>query len=183
GYSLEDRQNGGNGYVPISLQYGSYTATDAREQSIAGGDPVIDPAISNRSYKGKTITASNVTDLNAILDTKTAMSGKPVIVCMTLSNPAVVAEFESKVEGLVVSFGVQDQALMDILSGAREPSGLLPLQIPVDMHAVETQKEDVPLDMQPYKDSEGHVYDFAYGLNWKGVINDTRTTKYNKKAY
>jgi len=183
GYSKEDRQSGGNGYVPISLQYGSYTATDAREQSIAAGDPVVDPTITNRSYKGKTITASNKTDLNSILETKVAMKGKPLIVCMTLSNPAVVAEFESKIEGLVVSFGVQDQALMDILSGAVEPSGLLPLQIPVDMHTVETQKEDVPLDMQPYKDSEGHVYDFAYGLNWKGVIKDARTTKYKKKAY
>src|SRR5678816_1430427 len=183
GYSKEDRQSGGNGYVPISLQYSSYTATDAREQSIAAGDPVVDPTITNRSYKGKAITASNKTDLNSILDTKVAMNGKPVIVCMALSNPSVVAEFESKIEGLIVSFGVQDQALMDILSGAVEPSGLLPLQIPVDMHTVETQKEDVPLDMQPYKDSEGHVYDFAYGLNWKGVINDARTTKYKKKAY
>jgi len=27
------------------------------------------------------------------------------------------------------------------------------------------------------------VYDFAYGLNWKGVIIDARTTKYKKKAY
>jgi len=183
GYSREDRQSGGNGYVPISLQYGPYTAADAREQSIAAGDPVVDPTITNRSYKGKTITASNETDLNSILDTKAAMNGKPIIVCMALTNPAVVAEFESKIEGLVVSFGVQDQALMDILSGATEPSGLLPLQIPVDMHTVEIQKEDVPLDMQPYKDSEGHVYDFAYGLNWKGVINDARTTKYKKKAY
>lgn len=181
GYSKEDRQSGGNGYVPISLQYGPYTATDAREQSIAAGDPIIDPTITNRSYKGKTITASNATDLKSILDTKTAMNNKPVIVCMDLSNPAVVAEFESKVEGLVVSFGVQDQALMDILSGATEPSGLLPLQMPANMQTVETQKEDVPQDMKPHKDSEGNVYDFAYGLNWKGVINDARTEKYKKQ--
>jgi len=181
GYNKEDRQNGGNGYVPISLQYEPYTATDAREQSIADGDPVIDPTITNRSYKGKTITAGNATDLKSILNTKAAMNGKPVIVSMSLSNPAVVAEFESKVEGLVVSFGVQDQALMDILSGKTEPSGLLPLQMPADMQTVETQKEDVPQDMKPHTDSEGHIYDFAYGLNWKGVINDARTKKYGKK--
>lgn len=181
GYSKEDRQNGGNGYVPISLQYDAYTATNAREQSIAAGDPVVDPTITNRSYKDKTITASNATDLKSILDTKAAMNGKPVVVCMSLTNPAVVAEFESKIDGLVVSFGVQDQALMDILSGKVEPSGLLPLQMPANMQTVETQKEDVPLDMQPHKDSEGHVYDFAYGLNWKGVIRDARTAKYKKK--
>jgi beta-glucosidase len=181
GYSKEDRQGGGNGYVPISLQYGAYTATDARVQSIAAGDPVVDPTITNRSYKGKTVTANNATDLKSILDTKAAMNGKPVIVCMALTNPAVVSEFESKIDGLVVSFGVQDQALMDILSGKVEPSGLLPLQMPADMQTVETQKEDVPQDMQPYKDSEGHIYDFAYGLNWKGIIYDARTAKYKKK--
>ena len=87
----------------------------------------------------------------------------------------------SQIEGLIVSFGVQDQALMDILSGKTEPSGLLPLQMPVDMQTVETQKEDVPQDMKPHTDSEGHVYDFGYGLNWKGVINDARTAKYKKK--
>jgi beta-glucosidase len=181
GYSSDDRKKGGNGYVPISLQYGAYTATGAREQSIAAGDPVIDPTITNRSYKGKTVTANNATDLKTILDTKAAMNGKPVVVCMALTNPAVVAEFEPQIEALVISFGVQDQALMDILSGKTEPSGLLPLQMPADMQTVETQKEDVPQDMKPYKDSEGHSYDFAYGLNWKGVINDARTAKYKKK--
>jgi beta-glucosidase len=181
GYSKEDRQHGGNGYVPISLQYESYTASDARENSIAAGDPVVDPTILNRSYKGKTITANNTSDLKTILDTKAMMNGKPVIVCMALSNPAIVAEFESKIDGLLVSFGVQDQALMDIISGAYEPSGLLPLQMPADMHTVEAQKEDVPLDMKCHVDSEGNTYDFGYGLNWKGVINDARTKKYKVK--
>lgn len=32
----------------------------------------------------------------------------------------------------------------------------------------------VPFDLECYKDSEGNVYDFAFGLNWKGVINDDR---------
>lgn len=182
GYSSEDRKNGGNGYVPISLQYASYTADAARDQSIAAGDPVIDPSITNRTYKGKSVTASNITDLNSILATRAAMQDKPVIVCMSLTNPAIVAEFEKQVQGLLVSFGVQDQALMDILSGKAEPSGLLPLQMPANMKTVETQKEDVPEDIVPYTDSEGHVYDFAYGLNWKGVIKDVRTEKYRKKG-
>lgn len=180
GYSKEDKEGGGNGYVPISLQYGPYTAETAREQSIAYGDPVIDSANKNRSYKGKTVTASNVTDLKTILDTKAVMNGKPVIVSLALSNPAVVAEFEKEVQGIVASFGVQDQAVLDIVSGATAPSGLLPVQMPADMKTVEAQKEDVPHDMQPYVDSQGHAYDFAYGMNWKGVINDARTARYKK---
>jgi len=46
---------------------------------------------------------------------------------------------------------------------------------------VEKQLEDVPHDMQPYKDSQGHLYDFGYGLNWKGIIKDARTVKYAVK--
>ena len=33
-------------------------------------------------------------------------------------------------------------------------------------------------DMKCYKDSEGNTYDFAFGMNWKGVIKDKRTTNY-----
>ena len=178
GYDKEDKAKGGNGYVPISLQYGPYTEEYARAQSIAAGDPVVDPSVTNRSYKGKTVTASNISDLKSILDTKAAMNGKPVIVSMTLSKPAVVAEFEKQVDAIVVNFGVQDQALLDILSGIAEPSGLLPVQMPANMKTVEEQKEDVPHDMECHVDSEGHKYDFGYGLNWKGIINDARTTKY-----
>ncbi len=178
GYNLEDRQKGGNGYVPISLQYGPYTAAYAREKSIAAGDPVIDPTITNRSYKDKTISAENASDLNMILDTRKAMGNKPVILSLALRNPAVVAEFESNIDGLIVSFGVQDQALLDILSGVATPSGLLPVQMPADMRTVEEQKEDVPHDMRPYKDEAGNLYDFGFGLNWKGVIKDARTGRY-----
>jgi len=42
--------------------------------------------------------------------------------------------------GIIASFGVQDQALLDIISGAKSPSGLLPLQMPADMRTVEEQK-------------------------------------------
>jgi len=122
--------------------------------------------------------ASNTADLKSILDTKVAMGSKPVIVSMALSNPAVVAEFEKEVNSIIVSFGVQDQALLDILSGVSEPSGLLPVQMPANMKTVEEQKEDVPHDMECYVDSEGNKYDFAFGLNWKGLIKDSRTQKY-----
>ena len=65
-------------------------------------------------------------------------------------------------------------------AGAAEPSGLLPLQMPLDMKTVETQKEDVPYDMICHKDSEGNIYDFGFGMNWNGVIKDARAEKYRK---
>jgi beta-glucosidase len=29
-------------------------------------------------------------------------------------------------------------------------------------------------------DADGNTYDFAFGLNWQGVINDARVAKYHK---
>jgi beta-glucosidase len=179
GYSAEDAKQGGNGYIPISLQYKKYTATDARATSIAGGDPL--ESFTNRSYKNKSSTAINTTDLDMVTDAYAKMKGKPVIVSVMMNNPTVFAEFESKANALLVQFGVQDQALLDILTGVSEPSALLPLQMPADMHAVETQAEDLPLDMKCFRDTEGHVYDFGFGMNWSGVIKDARTDKYGRR--
>jgi len=176
GYSAEDAKQGGNGYIPISLQYKAYTATDARATSIAGGDPL--ETFTNRSYKNKTSIAINTTDLGMVTDTYTKMNGKPVIVSVMMNNPTVFGEFEDKANVLLVQFGVQDQVLLEIITGQSEPSALLPLQMPADMHAVETQAEDKPLDMKCYKDSDGHVYDFGFGMNWNGEIKDARTNKY-----
>jgi len=181
GYSKEDRAAGGNGYVPISLQLSDYTAVDAREHSIAAGDPVIDSTIKDRSYKGKTSKSNSYPDLQTIVDTKKAMNGKPVIVSVSLTNPMVFADFEKQADAIVGEFGVQVEAQMDILSGKVEPSGLLPMQMPINMSVVEKQMEDVPHDMVPYKDAQNHVYDFGFGLNWKGIIQDARTNKYKVK--
>lgn len=177
GYIIENAKSGeGNGYYPISLQYEPYTAKLAREESMAGGDPL--EVLDNRSYQGKSIQTANYKDLSVIHATKKAMGDKPVIVSINLSNPTVVAEFEKAVDGIVVNFGIQDQALMDIISGAAEPSGLMPLQMPLNMATVESQHEDIPHDMKVYIDSEGNSYDFAYGLNWSGIINDARTSQF-----
>lgn len=181
GYSRADREAGGNGYMPISLQLKDYTATDARAHSIAAGDPIIDPSITDRTYLGKTSKSNSYPDLNTILETKKAMKGKPVLVAVSLSNPMVFGEFEGQVDAILGEFGVQVEALLDIVSGKVEPSALLPMQMPANMSTVEKQMEDVPRDMIPYKDSNGHIYDFGYGLNWKGVINDARVKKYVPK--
>jgi beta-glucosidase len=178
GYDSMDIKEGGNGYLPISLQYGDYTATEARATSIAGGDPK--EASANRSYKGKTVKTSNVTDLGMVTETAAKMKGKPVIVSVAVDNPMVFSEFEKQADAILVNFRVQDQAVLDILVGKAEPSGLLPMQMPASMSEVERQAEDAPQDMKCHKDSEGHRYDFGFGMNWKGVIRDGRLEKFKK---
>ena len=175
GYSAEDVKKGGNGYLPISLQYSDYTAEHAREVSLAGGDRLEKSA--NRSYKGKSVKTANKNDLQTVIDTKKAMGDKPVITVISTGKP-FVPEFEPYSDAILVSFGCQNQALLDLISGAVEPSALLPMQLPADMKTVELQKEDVPFDMECYVDTEGNAYDFAFGLNWSGRIEDERVRKY-----
>ncbi|WP_312369552.1 glycoside hydrolase family 3 protein [Lachnoclostridium sp.] len=168
GYKKEE------GYIPVTLQYRPYTAEYAREESIASdiGE--------SRSYKNKSNTATNEQDLDIILETKTAMNNKPVIVSMNCKNPTVVGEFENVVDSILLNFNVQTQAILDIMSGTKEPSGLLPFQMPKDMKTVEEQKEDLAHDMECYIDEEGHKYDFAYGMNFNGIIIDERVKTYKK---
>lgn len=178
GYSEKDVQQGGTGYVPISLQYEDYTATNARVHSIAGGD--IKESFTNRTYHGKSDSSYNRYDMLQVIQTKQMMGDKPVIVLVQPARPFIPAEIEPYSDGLLLGFGVKDQAYLDILCGDAEPYGLLPMQLPKDMHTVETQLEDVAHDMECYTDADGHIYDFAFGLNWHGIIRDARVKKYAK---
>lgn len=81
---------------------------------------------------------------------------------------------------MLVAFGVQYMAVFEIISGAYEPSAMLPMQLPADMATVELQNEDGFGDMECYRDSEGNVYDFAFGLNWTGQVKDWRYRKYHR---
>ena len=179
-----------NGYLPISLQYRPYTADPAvcRKTAIgldpdeelawtaAGGAPG-----TSRVYAGKTVTTGNERDLDLILNTRAAVGSIPLAVYITASSPMCFYEFEASADTILVGFSVSDDAALEVLSGNYEPGGLLPCQMPADMQTVETQFEDVPFDMQCHTDTDGHVYDYAYGLNWSGAVNDWRTEKYGRK--
>lgn len=179
GYDPEAAKKGQNGYVPISLQYKKYTAVNARAHSIAGGSPF--ETFTDRTFKGKSYEARNSYDLKMVNDTKAKMGKKPVIVLINVSNPMVFSEFEKNADAILVHFGVSNQALLELVTGVAEPSALLPFQMPESMDEVEKQLEDVPRDMKCYKDESGNIYDFGFGMNWKGIINDERVAKYVKK--
>jgi beta-glucosidase len=176
GYDKKDLKKGGNGYVPISLQYKPYKANEARDKSLAGGSPF--EKFTDRSYQGKTARTTNINDMQMLIDTRKKMGNKPVILVVKVSKPMVFSEIEPHASSILIHMGVQDRALMDIISGKKEPSALLPFQMPADMQTVEKQFEDVPRDMNPYFDTQGNAYDFAFGLNWTGVISDHRVKKY-----
>lgn len=170
-----------SGYFPLTLQYSEYTAVGGRAVSIAGDYRNIDeksPKYLNRSYRNAKMTATNFAAYKTLLDTKEAMGDKPVVVVLNMDNPPAFAELDALAAAALVRFASSDNAVLDILSGKAEPSGLLPIQIPASMAAVERQLEDLPRDLACYVDQDGNTYDFAFGLNWKGPIADGRVAKY-----
>lgn len=168
-------------FIPLSLQYRPYTADSeyVRATSIAG-DLLPDGTRENRSYKGRTSIMTNEGQLDQILAAaKLAKeAGKPCIVILDITQPMCVHEFESEVDAILVSMSGSTEAACRIVCGQDEPSGLLPMQMPASMEAVEKQLEDLPRDMDCHKDADGNTYDFGFGLSWSGPIKDKRTEKY-----
>lgn len=186
----EDPQNGApqdalnkeGKFMPLTRQYGPYTADGpyVRKVSIAG-DIYDDGTKQNRSYFGQSAYCSNAEQLDQILDAAALAKklGIPSIVAMITGKPLCFHEFEAQVDAILVNFSGSAEALCRIAAGLNEPSGLLPMQMPKDMDDVERQLEDVPRDMECYTDTQGHKYDFAYGMNYSGVIHDARVEKYS----
>ena len=77
--------------------------------------------------------------MKIVNETKAKMGSKPVIVVMRVTNPMVFSEIEKSADAILIQMGVQDQAVLDIVSGVVEPSALLPFQMPADMKTIEQQ--------------------------------------------
>lgn len=175
-------------WAPISLQYREYCAdSDAVLEDSLTGDMqevevqspygiVRNTEKENRAYYDATTTVTNEADLDLIL--VAAETGKPVVVCVNATGAFCVEEFESEVDGILIGYGIDNSNFLPIVAGEIEPSGLLPVQMPLNMETVEAQQSGTPRDMECYEDSEGNSYDFAFGLNWSGMIDDARTQTY-----
>ena len=177
-----------NEYIPLSLQYKEYVADgpNVRKQSIAGRLQD-DGTRENETYFGKTASVDNMTDLDMIEWAIDNMpKGKPVIVCINAEGrspvtSAIVSEFEDRVDSILYGCDMNYRAFVNVAAGKVEPYGLLPIQIPASMDAVEASLEDVPRDCECHVDTAGNTYDFAFGMNWSGVIDDDRVATYKKE--
>jgi len=133
----------------------------------------------NRSYYGHWDTVNNREQLTTIRYAAEHVDG-PVILGMDLRKPYIFAEAYDYVDAILVSFEYMEfSPYIDIILGKVEPTGLLPVQMPLDMDAVERQKEDLPRDMDVFVCSRGNAFDFAFGLSWDGRIQDERTARYD----
>ena len=167
-------------WYPYNLQYGEYTADTAREVSFSGLT-MEDGTKENRSFKGQTApNDANYGHLETLQYVNEIAGDIPVIVSMRMERPMVWSEVEPLADAILVCYNSQkNDAVAKIILGEVEPSGLLVFQQPASMEAVEAQLEDVPRDMEVYVDSMGNAYDFAFGMNWSGVIDDERVATYS----
>jgi beta-glucosidase len=86
---------------------------------------------------------------------------KPTVVVLHLDNPLVVPELAKESAALLATFGVSDEALFDVLTGAFAPVGRLPFEMPSSMDAVRAQLEDVP------HDSKDPLFPIGHGLGYR----------------
>ena len=204
--STYDEENGK--WLPASLQYEQYTADNSsvKKETIAGdivmqeidtGDYgiVTQEGKENRSYYGNTAALpDSYSDYETLqyVDSVVSDDCKVIVVMQTLI-PLVWSEVEPMADAILLWFNgyegavfnpdwFQPEALMNIITGQVEPSALLPYQMPANMAAAEAQLEDVPRDMECYVDANGNTYDFAFGMNWSGVIQDARVSTYSAPA-
>jgi len=97
-------------------------------------------------------------------------TGKPVVVVLTGGRPYNLQGLESKVAAFVWAFSGGEQignALADILTGASEPTGRLPLSVPKNVGAVPYYyNHKLKSAGTPIAFHFGSRYPFGYGLSY-----------------
>ena len=97
------------------------------------------------------------------------LNAKPTILAINFTNPWVIDEVDSgtppegKAKSILATFGTTQEALLDIVSGAFNPTGKMPFTIPVSEKAVQENKSDVPGYLEP----NYALFKFGNGLNYK----------------
>ena len=167
-------------WKPVSLQYRPYTADGAnvRKESLNPEDEF--GTYENRSYFGESTFATNEAELDAVIALKESLpADAKLILCVDADRPMCFGEIEPYADAILLGFGgVADFAYANVITGAVEPYGLLSHPMPKDMDAVEALNEDTPRSVECYTDAAGNTYEFGFGMNWSGVIDDERTATY-----
>lgn len=83
-----------------------------------------------------------------------------LITIVDLNRPAVLTELEALSDALVGTFGVSDEAMLDVVHGRHNPAGKLPFELPSSMAEVEAQLEDLP------DDTVNPLFPYGWGLSF-----------------
>ena len=84
-----------------------------------------------------------------------------LVTLVDLNRPAILTELKDMSSALVGTFGVSDEAMLDVVFGRHKPSGKLPFELPSSMAEVEAQLEDVP------DDTVNPLFPYGWGLTYQ----------------
>ena len=96
----------------------------------------------------------------------------PTILAMNMTNPWLINEIEPGADAVISTYGVQSEAVIDVIRGKFNPTGTLPITIPADQEAVNKEAGDVPgyAEKDPnyaYVNENGDAYISGFGLSYE----------------
>jgi beta-glucosidase len=145
----------------VAARYG-YVSTGSLEDA----DVAILRVSAGRGGLGPGLRARGAVPIDLTLPAETldraraVMREKPTVVALHLNNPLVVPELAKEAGALLATFGVSDEALLDVLTGKHAPMGKLPFEMPSSTEAVRAQLEDLP------HDSKDPLFPIGTGLTY-----------------
>lgn len=77
---------------------------------------------------------------------KAAAAKVPTIVIVDMDRPAILTNIKDHTAALLVTFGANDAAVLDVVTGKAKPQGRMPFELPSSMTEVAAQNPAVPDD-------------------------------------
>jgi beta-glucosidase len=101
----------------------------------------------------------DIAHVNELINTK------PVVLVINYTSPWVISEIDKgNAKTVLATFGTAHEALLDVITGAYNPTGKMPFTTPISDKAVLENKSDVPGYMEP----QGYaLFKFGDGLSYK----------------
>ena len=96
-------------------------------------------------------------------------AGAITIAVPQLSRPLVLGNVVDNADAVIGSYGVSDEALLNVVAGEAQPEGTLPFELPSSMEQVAAQLSDVP------NDTADPLFEYGFGLSFAAVVTPAPT--------
>ena len=91
----------------------------------------------------------------------------PTVIDVYLERPAVLTPLIPVAAAIIVNYGIEEDALLEVLFGAAGPEGRLPFDLPRSMAAVVASHSDAPFD------TENPLFRFGHGMRYADTSSES----------